>query len=74
MSLLIAELFFLFITFFVCGILLISTFEIMSWVDIDNSTSFQIEMALIICLSVCLSFLNVMAKTLSAVLHRSGKT
>ena len=72
MSLLIAELFFLFITFFVCGILLISTFDIMSWVDIDNSTSFQIEMSLIY-LSVCLSFLTVMAKTLSAVLHSSGK-
>ena len=52
---------------------MISAFEIMSWVDIDNSTSFQIEMSLIY-LSVCLSFLTVMAKTLSAVLHRSGKT
>ena len=29
-------------------------FEIMSWVDIDNSTSFQIEMSLIY-LSVCMS-------------------
>ena len=42
-----AELIFLFITFFLCGILRISTFEIMSWVDIDYSTSFQIEMSLI---------------------------
>ena len=55
-----------------CGILRISTFEIMSWVDIDNSTSFQIEIPLIY-LSVCLSFLTLMAKTLRAVLHRSGK-
>ena len=55
-----------------CGIFRISTFEIMSWVDIDNSTSFQIEMPLIY-LSVCLSFMTVMAKTLRALLHRSVK-
>ena len=65
--------FFIYNIFFVCGIFRISTFEIMSWVDIDNSTSFQIEMPLIY-LSVCLSFMTVMAKTLRALLHRSGKT
>ena len=68
-----AKLFFLFITFFcVCRILRISTFEIMSCLDIDNSTSFQIEIPLFY-LSVCLSFVTVMPKTLMAVLHRSGK-
>ena len=55
-----------------CGILRISTFEIMSLVDIDNSTFFQIEMPLI-SLSVCQSFVTVMAKTLRALLHRSVK-
>ena len=53
---------------------MISTFEIMSWVDIDNSTSFPIEMSLIY-LSVYMStFPDFMAKTLRAVLYRSGKT
>ena len=46
--------FFIYNIFFVCGIVRISTFAIMSWVDIDNSTFFQIEMPLI-SLSVSMS-------------------
>ena len=73
MSLLLCFINFLFITFFLLAYIgFLHLRSCHGWVYIILPL-FSLKCHWFICWSVCLSFLTVMAKTLSAVLHRSGE-